>query len=83
MVVGHDGSSYSNKLYVADLSPVSKAAGGMNHSLILKEDSSLWAMGENQYGQSGDGTPPIGPHRSGLWMPISLRLQQGAMPAIF
>ena len=56
LVPGHDGSSHSNKLFVADLSPVSKVAGGMNHSLILKEDSSLWAMGENQYGQLGDGT---------------------------
>jgi len=30
------------------------AAGG-NHSLFLKRDGSLWAMGNNQFGQLGDG----------------------------
>jgi alpha-tubulin suppressor-like RCC1 family protein len=27
-----------------------------DHSLILKTDGSLWAFGDNQYGQLGDGT---------------------------
>jgi alpha-tubulin suppressor-like RCC1 family protein len=31
------------------------AAGGF-HSLFLKRDGSLWAMGNNEYGQLGDGT---------------------------
>ena len=31
------------------------AAGGC-HSLFLKSDGSLWAMGYNAYGQLGDGT---------------------------
>ncbi len=31
------------------------AAGGA-HSLLVKEDSSLWATGDNNYGQLGDGT---------------------------
>jgi alpha-tubulin suppressor-like RCC1 family protein len=31
-------------------------AGGRNHSLGLKYDGSLWAWGDNQYGQLGDGT---------------------------
>ena len=31
------------------------AAGGV-YSLFLKSDGSLWAMGDNQYGQLGDGT---------------------------
>ena len=34
---------------------VSVASGG-NHSLYLKSDGSLWAMGRNNYGQLGDGT---------------------------
>ena len=29
---------------------------GYGHSLFLKSDGSLWAMGSNQYGQLGDGT---------------------------
>jgi hypothetical protein len=31
-------------------------AAGFNHSLIVKTDGSLWAMGDNYYGQLGDGT---------------------------
>ncbi len=31
-------------------------SAGSNHSLILKEDGSLWAFGANYYGQLGDGT---------------------------
>ena len=31
------------------------AAGGF-HSMILKNDGSIWATGSNQYGQFGDGT---------------------------
>ena len=38
--------------------PVTKIAAGSesNHSLFLKSDGSLWAMGYNNYGQLGDGT---------------------------
>ena len=32
------------------------AAAGGNHSLILKTDGTLWACGDNTYGQLGDGT---------------------------
>jgi alpha-tubulin suppressor-like RCC1 family protein len=37
-------------------SGVTAIAAGGNHSLFLKSDGSLWAMGENQNGQLGDGT---------------------------
>jgi alpha-tubulin suppressor-like RCC1 family protein len=37
-------------------SGVTAIAGGDLHSLFLKNDDSLWAMGENIYGQLGDGT---------------------------
>jgi alpha-tubulin suppressor-like RCC1 family protein len=35
---------------------VTKVAGGFFHSVFLKADGSLWAMGFNAYGQLGDGT---------------------------
>jgi alpha-tubulin suppressor-like RCC1 family protein len=31
-------------------------AAGEEHSLFLKSDGSLWGMGNNEYGQLGDGT---------------------------
>ncbi len=37
-------------------SGVTAIAGGTRHSLFLKSDGSLWAMGDNEYGQLGDGT---------------------------
>jgi alpha-tubulin suppressor-like RCC1 family protein len=37
-------------------SGVTAIAGGEYHSLFLKSNGSLWAMGWNQYGQLGDGT---------------------------
>jgi alpha-tubulin suppressor-like RCC1 family protein len=36
--------------------PVTKIAAGDLHSLFLKSDGSLWAMGLNSFGQLGDGT---------------------------
>ena len=35
---------------------IKSAAAGGNHSLILKTDGTLWACGDNTYGQLGDGT---------------------------
>src|SRR5208282_5778374 len=35
---------------------VTAIAAGNHHSLFLKNDGSLWAVGENTYGQLGDGT---------------------------
>ncbi len=36
--------------------PVSSVATGSAHTMILTSDGSLWATGNNQYGQLGDGT---------------------------
>ena len=38
------------------LDSIIKIAAGMEHSLALKSDSTLWAWGNNAYGQLGDGT---------------------------
>jgi alpha-tubulin suppressor-like RCC1 family protein len=37
-------------------SNVTAIAAGYAHSLFLKSDGSLWAMGENDFGELGDGT---------------------------
>ncbi len=36
--------------------PVTQIAAGYQHTLFLKGDGSLWAMGNNNHGQLGDGT---------------------------
>jgi len=43
-----------------DAQPVIRIAAGDNHSLFLKRDGSLWTMGDNEYGQLGDGTTTTG-----------------------
>jgi alpha-tubulin suppressor-like RCC1 family protein len=43
--------------------PVTQIAGGAYHSLFLKSDGSLWAMGWNQFGDLGDGTFTRGTNR--------------------
>lgn len=35
---------------------VTAIAAGESHSLFLKSEGSLWAMGDNQYSALGDGT---------------------------
>jgi alpha-tubulin suppressor-like RCC1 family protein len=43
-------------------SNVTAIATGGYHSLFLKSDGSLWAMGDNEYGQLGDGTYGTAPY---------------------
>ena len=38
------------------MSDVQDISAGDEHSLILKTDGTLWACGNNEYGQLGDGT---------------------------
>ena len=47
------GVSYPEELVASNV--IAIAAGGF-HSLFVKNDGSLWAMGRNSYGQLGDGT---------------------------
>jgi alpha-tubulin suppressor-like RCC1 family protein len=49
------GTSVSVPEQIVASNVVAIAAGG-NHSLFLKSDGSLWAMGQNNNGQLGDGT---------------------------
>ena len=41
---------------ISGAQPVTKIAAGGDHSLYLKGGGSLWVMGDNGYGQLGDGT---------------------------
>ncbi len=47
------GTSLPERIVASNVTAI--AAGGF-HSLFLKRDGSLWAMGDNEYGQLGDGT---------------------------
>jgi alpha-tubulin suppressor-like RCC1 family protein/photosystem II stability/assembly factor-like uncharacterized protein len=47
-VVGPDGTGY--------LTEIVAIAGGKNHSLALGSDGTVWAWGDNQFGQIGDNT---------------------------
>jgi alpha-tubulin suppressor-like RCC1 family protein len=44
---------------VIGLSGIVDATGGMGHSLFLKNDGTVWAVGANDYGQLGDGTTNV------------------------
>ena len=49
----YNGTNRPEQIVANDVTAI--AAGG-NHSLFLKSDGSLWAMGKNLNGQLGDGT---------------------------
>jgi alpha-tubulin suppressor-like RCC1 family protein len=46
--------------------PVTRIGAGSVHSLFLRSDGSLWAMGNNGYGQLGDGTTDGGSYSTNL-----------------
>src|SRR5258708_4295273 len=54
------GQFYTNRPECIVTNGVIAVAGGDQHSLFLKADGSLWAMGANDYGQLGDGTTDSG-----------------------
>ena len=41
---------------VSNSAGVVQVAAGTDHSLLLKADGTVWAFGNNQYGELGDGT---------------------------
>src|ERR1035441_2446002 len=51
-----DGTTNNRSLPEPVASNVVAVAAGEYHSLYLKSDGKLWAMGENNHGQLGDGT---------------------------
>lgn len=53
---GSSGTIRSNPVQVAGLTEVVAIDVGLWHSLALKQDGTVWAWGNNQYGQLGDGT---------------------------
>ena len=49
--------NYSDRiLYASWERSVSQVSAGTVHTMILKSDGSLWATGNNEDGQLGDGT---------------------------
>jgi alpha-tubulin suppressor-like RCC1 family protein len=60
--VGQLGNGTISDYWVANSTPISVAsnvvavAAGDSHSLFVKTDGTLWAMGDNWYGQLGNGT---------------------------
>jgi alpha-tubulin suppressor-like RCC1 family protein len=66
-----DGTTDSGN-YITNLpeqivaSNVTAIAAGSAHSLFLKSDGSLWAMGDNSYGELGDGTTDDGNYITNL-----------------
>ena len=50
-------------MQVPGLTGVIAIAGGLDHTLALKADGTVWAWGDNAFGQLGDGTT-IGPRHA-------------------
>ena len=50
------GSYIYNAFQISGLSGITAISGGYLYSLFLKNNSTVWAIGANTYGQLGDGT---------------------------
>ena len=51
-----DGTKIDRLKAVKVMENVQSVSAGIYHTMILKNDGSLWAIGYNKYGQLGDGT---------------------------
>ena len=51
-----DGTPTEKREFVKILDDVSSISAGGHHSLILKTDGTVWATGQNNYGQLGNGS---------------------------
>lgn len=54
--IGTFTTSRRTPVAVPGLTDVVHLAGGRNHVLAVREDGTVWAWGQNAYGQLGDGT---------------------------
>ena len=52
---GNTHGVYSKPLQISSLSDMVAIAAGYDHSLALRSDGTVWAWGDNQYGQAGNG----------------------------
>lgn len=50
-----DSNDLDNPTQVTDITDIDVMASGYNHILFLKKDGTVWGMGNNQYGQLGNG----------------------------
>jgi hypothetical protein len=64
--LGDGTNSRTNRPEQIVASGVAAIAAGLEHSLFLKNDGSLWAMGYNFFGQLGDGTTDHGLYTTNL-----------------
>ena len=50
-----DGTNLDSRVFVQTISfKASLVAAGGSHSMVLKQDGSIWATGSNEFGQFGD-----------------------------
>ncbi|MCL2049378.1 MAG: hypothetical protein FWG87_11710 [Defluviitaleaceae bacterium] len=59
--LGVGGGTYQRytPAQVTDLNGVTAIAAGINHTVALKDDGTVWAWGYNTWGQLGDGTTAL------------------------
>ena len=53
---GTSGNYQMVPVQVAGISRVASMEGGQTHTVVCKSDTTVWAWGNNNYGQIGDGT---------------------------
>jgi len=82
-----DGTyNQTNRPEMIVASNVTTIAAGLDHSLFLKSDGSLWGMGNNGAGQLGDGTYNTAnlPEQIVVWPPPAIGISiYGNQPVVF
>lgn len=60
------------------LDNVTAVAAGQLHSVALRSDGTVWAWGDNDFGQCGDGTITVGVGAANRFYPVQVRQNGGA-----